>query len=257
MNIGFIGTGKITTSVIQGLFRSKIKLKQILISERNKKNSSALSKQFKKVKVVKNNQDIINNSSWVFIAVVPTVAKKILQELTFKKNQTVVSFVSTLNMNYLKKTIRPATSIVKAAPLPTIASTLGPIILFPNNAKVTKFFNHLGMAIVAKNEQENNHLWAMTATMATFFEYCNTLESWLVKRKVNPNKAKDLIASLMFGLSHSMLLSKTKTKQLVSDYQTKKGINEEFLKGLKQSGTFNAMNSNLNKILQRIKKAND
>jgi|TARA_B110000285_G_scaffold96003_1_gene109509 pyrroline-5-carboxylate reductase len=257
MNIGFIGTGKITTSVIQGLFRSKIKLKQILISERNKKNSSALSKQFKKVKVVKNNQDIINNSSWVFIAVVPTVAKKILQELTFKKNQTVVSFVSTLNMNYLKKTIRPATSIVKAAPLPTIASTLGPIILFPNNAKVTKFFNHLGMAIVAKNEQENNHLWAMTATMATFFEYCNTLESWLVKRKVNPNKAKDLIASLMFGLSHSMLLSKTKTKQLVSDYQTKKGINEEFLKGLKQSGTFNAMNSNLTKILERIKKAND
>ena len=257
MNIGFIGTGKITTSVIQGLFRSNIKLKQILISERNKKNSSALSKQFKKVKVVKNNQDIINNSSWVFIAVVPTVAKKILQELTFKKNQTVVSFVSTLNMNYLKKTIRPATSIVKAAPLPTIASTLGPIILFPNNAKVTKFFNHLGMAIVAKNEQENNHLWAMTATMATFFEYCNTLESWLVKRKVNPNKAKDLIASLMFGLSHSMLLSKTKTKQLVSDYQTKKGINEEFLKGLKQSGTFNAMNSNLTKILERIKKAND
>jgi pyrroline-5-carboxylate reductase len=257
MNIGFIGTGKITTSVIQGLFRSKIKLKQILISERNKKNSSALSKQFKKVKVVKNNQDIINNSSWVFIAVVPTVAKKILQELTFKKNQTVVSFVSTLNMNYLKKTIRPATSIVKAAPLPTIASTLGPIILFPNNAKVTKFFNHLGMAIVAKNEQENNHLWAMTATMATFFEYCNTLESWLVKRKVNPNKAKDLIANLLFGLSHCMLLSKTKTKQLVSDYQTKKGINEEFLKGLKQSGTFNAMNSNLTKILERIKKAND
>ena len=257
MNIGFIGTGKITTSVIQGLFRSKIKLKQILISERNKKNSSALSKQFKKVKVVKNNQDIINNSSWVFIAVVPTVAKKILQELTFKKNQTVVSFVSTLNMNYLKKTIQPATNIVKAAPLPTIASKLGPIILLPNNAKVTKFFNHLGMAIVAKNEQENNHLWAMTATMATFFEYCNTLESWLVKRKVNPNKAKDLIASLMFGLSHSMLLSKTKTKQLVSDYQTKKGINEEFLKGLKQSGTFNAMNSNLTKILERIKKAND
>ena len=76
MNIGFIGTGKITTSVIQGLFRSNIKLKQILISERNKKNSLALSKKFKKVKVVKDNQEIIQRSSWVFIAVVPGVAKK-------------------------------------------------------------------------------------------------------------------------------------------------------------------------------------
>ena len=54
MNIGFIGTGTIATSVIEGLFRSKIKVKQILISERSKKNSSALSKKFKKVKVVKN-----------------------------------------------------------------------------------------------------------------------------------------------------------------------------------------------------------
>ena len=110
MNIGFIGTGKITTSVIQGLFRSNIKLKQILISERNKKNSLALSKKFKKVKVVKDNQEIILRSSWVFIAVVPTVAKKILKELTFKKNQTVVSFVSTLNMTYLKKTLKLASN---------------------------------------------------------------------------------------------------------------------------------------------------
>ena len=257
MNIGFIGTGKITTSVIQGLFRSKIKLKQILISERNKKSSSALSKQFKKIKVVKNNQEIIDSSSWVFIAVVPTVAKKILKELTFKKKQTVVSFVSTLNMNYLKKILHPAANIIKAAPLPTIESKLGPIILFPKNTKVTNFFNNLGMAIVAKNEQENNYLWTMTATMSTFFEYCNTLESWLVKRKVNSSKAKDLVASLMFGLSHSMLLSKTKTKQGVGDYQTKKGINEEFLKGLKKSKTFHNMNSNLTKIFERIKKGND
>jgi hypothetical protein len=63
-------------------------------------------------------------------------------------------------------------------------------------------------------EKENNHLWTMTSTMATYFEYCHTLENWLVKRKVSSAKAKDLVASLMFGLSHSMLLSKTKTKNL-------------------------------------------
>ena len=101
MNIGFIGTGKITTSVILGLFKSKVKLKQILISERNKKNSLALSKKFKKVTIIKDNQEIVKRSSWVFIALVPAVAKKILQELKFKKNHTVVSFVSTLNMSYL------------------------------------------------------------------------------------------------------------------------------------------------------------
>mgnify|MGYP000660114411 CR=1 FL=1 len=107
--------------------------------------------------------------------------------------------------------------------------------------------NALILKYVLENEKENNHLWTMTSTMATYFEYCHTLENWLVKRKVSSAKAKDLIASLMFGLSHSMLLSKSKTKELVTDYQTKKGINEELLKRLKQEKT-------LNKIMPAIKK---
>mgnify|MGYP000161195125 FL=1 len=61
----------------------------------------------------------------------------------------------------------------------------------------------------------------------------------------------------MFGLSHSMLLSKSKTKELVTDYQTKKGINEELLKRLKQEKIFSSIDRNLTKIFDRIKKAND
>ena len=257
MNIGFIGTGTITTSVIEGLFRSKIKVKQILISERSKKNSAALSRKFKRVKVVNNNQEIIDKSSWVFIAVVPKVAKSILQDLRFRKNQTIISFVSTANMTYLKKTLYPATNIVKAAPLPTIEHKLGPIVLFPNNKKVTSFFNHLGRAVVASTEKENNHLWTIASTMATYFEFCNTLETWLVNKKVKADKARAMVASLMHGLSHTMLMSKTKTKDLIKEYQTKKGINEELLLRLKKDGVFTKMNGALTKILNRITKAND
>jgi len=54
-----------------------------------------------------------------------------------------------------------------------------------------------------------------------------------------------------------MLLSKSKTKELVTDYQTKKGINEELLKRLKQEKTFSSIDRNLTKIFDRIKKAND
>ncbi len=257
MNIGFIGTGTITTSVIQGLFRSKLKVKQILISERSKKNSSALSRQFRKVKVVKNNQDIIDQSNWVFIAVLPTVAKQILKELKFRKNQTIISFVSTANIAYLKQVLRPATTIVKAAPLPTIAHKLGPIVLFPYHTKVVNFFNHLGRAVVAKNEKENNLLWSIAASMATYFEFCHTLESWLVKRKVSEAKARSMIESLVFGLSHTMLMSKTKTKDLVKEFQTKKGINEELLHRLQKAKMFQKTNEGLTKIFQRITKAND
>lgn len=257
MNIGFIGTGTITTSVIEGLFRSKIKVKQILISQRNEKNSTVLSRKFKRVKVMNNNQEIVNKSSWIFIAVVPKVAKSILQDLRFRKNQTIVSFISTASMTYLKKTLYPATNIIKAAPLPTIEHKLGPIVLFPNNKKVTSFFNQLGKAVIASTEKENNQLWTIASIMATYFEFCNTLEMWLVSKKVKANKARAMVASLMFGLSHTMLMSKTKTKDLIKEYQTKKGINEELLLRLKKAGVFTKMNGALTKILERITKAND
>ena len=36
MILGFIGTGKITSSIIYGIFKSKLKIKRIYISSRNK-----------------------------------------------------------------------------------------------------------------------------------------------------------------------------------------------------------------------------
>ena len=49
MNLGFIGTGTIASSVITGIFKSKISFNKIYISRRNKKNSQKLKKKHNKV----------------------------------------------------------------------------------------------------------------------------------------------------------------------------------------------------------------
>ena len=43
MNIGFLGTGHITSSVIEGIFKSKLKIKKIYISPRNRPIAKKLS----------------------------------------------------------------------------------------------------------------------------------------------------------------------------------------------------------------------
>ena len=48
MKLGFIGTGKIASSVITGICNSKIKFNKILISARNKKIARNLKKISKK-----------------------------------------------------------------------------------------------------------------------------------------------------------------------------------------------------------------
>ena len=77
MKLGFIGTGHITKAVVEGILGSKIKFKKIYLSKRNKKISSELSRKSKKIAVINNNQEIINKSNWIFLAVTPNVGNKI------------------------------------------------------------------------------------------------------------------------------------------------------------------------------------
>ena len=47
MKLGFVGVGKIATSVIEGIFKAKINVKEMILSPRNKKNSKSLKNKFK------------------------------------------------------------------------------------------------------------------------------------------------------------------------------------------------------------------
>jgi len=106
MKLGFIGTGKIASSVIIGVCNSKINYKQIIISPRNKKIALSLKKRFKKVIISKTNQEIVDKSDWVFLSVTPIVGEKIIKDLKFKSNQKVISFISTITLSQLKKMIK-------------------------------------------------------------------------------------------------------------------------------------------------------
>ena len=113
MNLGFIGTGKISSSVIKGLTKSSIKYKKIFISTRNKKISKELKRKFKKIYIEKDNQNIIDKSNWIFLAVTPKVGEKIIKNLKFRSSQIIVSFISTITIPELKKMIKVKADIVR------------------------------------------------------------------------------------------------------------------------------------------------
>ena len=79
MNLGFIGTGKIAASVITGICKSKISYKKIIISPRNKKIALGLKRKFKKIVIAKDNQQIVDQSKWVFLSVHLLSVKKLLK----------------------------------------------------------------------------------------------------------------------------------------------------------------------------------
>ena len=192
MNLGFIGTGEITKSVVLGILNSKIKFKKIYLSKRNKKISSFLKKKNKKIQVISDNQEIINKSNWIFLAVTPDVGLKILKSYKYKKNQTIVSFISTINLKELKKIIKVKSNIVRVIPLPPISLNKGPIPIYPPNARVKSFFKQLGTVIEINNEKLSLNFWATSGIMASFYEFLNSMSLWLVKKVLKEKMHKNI-----------------------------------------------------------------
>ena len=254
MKLGFIGVGKIATSVIEGIFNTKINIKEIILSPKNRQNTNSLRNKFKKIKIAKSNQDVLDKSNWIVLSITPKVGKQILKKLKFKKNHLVLNFISTIHNEELKKIIFPAKQIFKIAPLPMIKYNLGPIIIYPKNKTIENFFNKLGKVISTSNEKENKKLWVMTSFMATYLEIFNTAHKWFVKNRINQNKSREYINHLFSALNNELLKnSNYSMDKMVKEFQTKGGINEELLMRAKKSGVFKNLNKGFDKIYNRVK----
>ena len=255
MKLGFIGTGQIAKATILGILGSNLKINKIYISKRNKKISSQLSKKSKKIIVLKDNQEIINNSNWIFLSITPEVASKILKNLKFKSSQTIINYISTIGIAQLKKYIKVKATIVRALPLPPIALRKGPVPICPANKKAKIFFDHLGTAVEVSDEKLFTNFWCMTAMMAPFYENLNTLSKWLSNKGLNKIDAQKYITSLFFAMSEDAVVnSKKDLRILIKNSQTPGGLNEQALKKLRRSGYYKLLNNAANDVLKRLKK---
>jgi len=255
MKLGFIGTGKITSSVVAGICSSKISFKKIILSPRNRNIAKKLKRKFRKVSIAKNNQEIVNSCNWIFLAVTPTVGNKIIKNLKFKSGQTIVSFISTMTLPQLKKAIKVKAKIFRAIPLPPISLRKGPVPVFPPNKKVKFFFDKLGTTVEISNEKLSKNFWSTSGMMAPFYELLSTMSNWLVKRGVKRDKAQKYITSLFVALSEDAVVNSNKDlKHLVKESQTPRGLNEQGVKELRKAGFYRATEKTLNSILKRLNK---
>jgi len=255
MKLGFIGSGKIASSVITGICNSKIYFSKILISSRNKRIANDLKKKFNKVNIIKDNQEIVDKCNWVFLSVTPTVGQKIIKELKFNSNQTIISFISTITLAQLKKAIKVKAKIVRAIPLPPISLKKGPVPIYPPNKKVKEFFNKIGTTVEIKSEKSLINFWSTSGMMAPFYELLRVITDWLVKRGVKRDNAQKYITALFLALSEDAVAnSKKDLKNLVKESQTPNGLNEQSVKELTKSSFYKKLEKALNGLHKRLNK---
>ena len=139
--------------------------------------------------------------------------------------------------------------------MPPISLGKGPVPIFPPDKKVKNFFDKIGTTIEIKSEKLSKNFWAISGSMASFYELLKVLSDWLVKKKLKRNQAQKYITYLYSALAALAAVHAEKNlKNFVVESQTPGGLNWQGVNELRKSGYFKSLEKSINNILKRLNK---
>lgn len=254
LRLGFLGTGTITSAIVKGLSTKAALHYSILVSPRSQLIAAQLASDFSQVRVAASNQDVLDGSDIVFLAVRPQIADDVLAGLAFRPEHHVISLVATFSRDTIAALVQPASKVTCAVPMPTVAVHLGPTAIFPPDPVTATLFSQLGIAVEVKTESEFQALVATTATMASYFALLGTLWSWLMARGVSASTGHAYISMMYYGLGQVAQQPGRSFGELAAEFKTKGGLNEQFVAELACVGVFDRYADALAKVLARVEK---
>jgi len=253
MKLGFVGTGAITSAIVSGLRSGGAELDTIQLSPRNAEIAAEIANRFPSVSIASSNQDVLDKSEIVVLAIRPQIAAGVLSELQFRPDHRVISLVSGLSLRRATELSSPAVKITRAVPLPSAAHRLSPTAIYPPDGTAAGLFAKLGAAIEVEREAEFDAICAATATIASYFAFADSIDSWLVRRGLPQDKARDYVGRMLWALGSTAVNGADRSFQsLASDHATKGGINEQVLSHLCNRKTFETVSDGLDAVWQKI-----
>lgn len=253
MNVGFIGAGTITEAVVTGLCEPEVPGLSILLSPRSVDRSRKLSGRYAAVKVAADNQQVLDRSELVFLAVRPQDAAAVLGELEFRPNLKVVSFIATISSAEIERQVSPARFIGRVAPVPPAARCAGPIAMCPPNRKLAGFLDTIGTVIEVSDEAQLDAFFSVSALMAPYFELLESVSNWLRAQGVDPANADRYTGSLFRGIAEKSTQPKGEGfAELVAEHATRAGINEQLRRELLATGFYERIRAGLDLIQSRM-----
>lgn len=252
--LGFLGTGAITSAIVTGLGTEPDSKFRVFLSPRNAQVAHRLASTLPGVTVAASNQEVLDRSDVVLLAVRPQIAREVLASLRFRPDHSVISLIATFSREQIADLVKPATRITCAVPLPTAAAHLAPTVIFPPDPVAHDLFGRLGVALEVTSESEFRALQATTSAMASYFSLLDTLSVWLTEQGVDPPTAREYLSMMFYGLGEVTRKSETSFAELAEEFKTRGGLNEQFADELRRNGVFAACSGGMDAILARLAK---
>ena len=253
MDVGFIGVGAITEAVVTGLCEAGSPDLSIRLSPRSVDRSRSLSERYAAVEVAADNQQVLDRSELVFLAVRPQDASAVLGALGFRPDLKVASFIATMSSAEIQRQVRPARFVARVAPVPPAARRAGPIAMCPPDRELADFLDAIGTVIEVSEEAQLDAFFSASALMAPYFELLDSVSSWLRAQGVDAAHADTYTGALFRGIAESSTRPTGEGfAKLVDEHATRAGINEQLRRELIATGFYDRIRAGLDLIQARM-----
>lgn len=249
--LGFIGTGVITAAMVRGLKDSALKDWPVILSPRSHGLSAELAGSLPGVTVAASNQDVVDRSDIVFLAVRPQDAEAVIRPLTFGAAQAIVSLVAALGI----ETVRDWTGVgdvTRAIPLTFVAQRKGVTPIMPPNRAAAEIFRALGDCIEVSDLDAFNGYAAASALMGTYFGITDVALAWLVSNGLETRDAELYLRNLFGSLSDVLRASPLPPGELRTAHSTRGGLNELSYDTFMSHGGGAALAEGLTRVMARL-----
>ncbi|MCZ2204139.1 pyrroline-5-carboxylate reductase [Bartonella sp. A05] len=261
MKIGFLGTGKISSSMVDGLMASTFDVPSIIVSPRSVQIAERLARDYDKVTIAESNQALLDASDCVFLCLPNQIAEEVLRSLRFRPEQLVVSVLAMAEASEVEKWINH--KVYRAVPLPFVAECKNLTPIYPEHPFLRTLFDALGGALVLDEEDQFNLFMTAGSLMGVYFNFMETAHQWLVKQGLEKQKSVDFLTMMFGNLSDEMRKIAVNNGQtsinftlLEREFSTKGGTNELVSSCFSRQGGRAALTTALEAALQTMNALN-
>lgn len=252
MRLGFLGTGTITEAIVTGLGSVPGDPHPILLSPRNARVAAGLAARYANVRVCATNQEVLDGSELVVLAVRPQDAEAVLSTLRFSAQHQIVSLIAGYSVERLRPLVAPAAAPSRAVPLPSVAHRRSPIAIYPPGGAAATLLAPLGQLSPVEVEAQLSAFNAVTSTMAAYFGFVGRIADWLARQGVPAQQAREYMALVYIGLAEAGLEASLKTyDELATAHSTPGGLNEQLLRHLREHGALDTLDDALEAVYRR------
>ncbi len=253
-NIGFIGTGVITSALVTGFCSCKDLNHRIYLSPRNAKRAANLAEKFENVTVASSNQEVIDKSEWVVLAVIPKYGEEIIRPLSFREDHRIINLMSDRKLPEIASWIGKTRTLVHVVPLPFAAMRIGPVAIYPKDKDTENLFAPLGEIVAVDDVKRIEALAAITGLMSSYYTLLWEIVKWGVSEGLSEREATSYTAAFFEALSSRIQHADDGELSHLANEMTPGGLNEMALLSIKEHRGFQCWINALEPVVARLRR---